>query len=177
MSAPKPDDGRSTSLFVDDRELRRRVAPHLGWDNFRAAIRLMELQGLPKIDRLWRGRYWPAVRAWFDQQNGLTQRPPESSPDSDLMPNLSPRDGYVYFAILGERIKIGYTTDWRQRLSSLQTGSPDQIHFLAVIRGERQTERDFHERFSHLRQSGEWFEAAPELREFIRALPEEERVR
>src|SRR5690348_2496685 len=32
------------ALFVDDRELRRRLAPQIGWDSFRAVIRELELR-------------------------------------------------------------------------------------------------------------------------------------
>ena len=30
---------------------------------------LLEARGLPKVDQLMGGRYWPAVRAFFDHQN------------------------------------------------------------------------------------------------------------
>jgi hypothetical protein len=67
------------SLFVDDRELRRRINPKLGWDRFRAAVRDAEKQrspnGLvfPKINALWGGRYWPAVKLWLDDDAGVTE--------------------------------------------------------------------------------------------------------
>ncbi len=62
----KPDD----ALFVQDRELHRRINPQLGWDRFRAALRNAELQGFPKVHRTWGGRYVPAVKAWFDKHVG-----------------------------------------------------------------------------------------------------------
>jgi hypothetical protein len=66
------------SLYIDDRELRRRINPTLGWDRFRAAVRKAEAtpsrhSGLvfPKVSALWGGRYWPAAKAWFDDENGV----------------------------------------------------------------------------------------------------------
>jgi hypothetical protein len=59
------------ALFVDDRELHRRMAPHVGFDTFRAAIRAYENKGFPKATTAFRGRYWPAVQAWLDVENGL----------------------------------------------------------------------------------------------------------
>ena len=56
-------------LFVTDDELRQRIAPHLGRDRFRAALKACEDADplFPRIHSLWRGRYWPAVRAWLDR--------------------------------------------------------------------------------------------------------------
>jgi len=59
-------------LFVDDEELRRRIAPQIGKDRFRAAIRSLEhSNGFPLTHKLWKGRYWPAVQAWLDQDQGV----------------------------------------------------------------------------------------------------------
>lgn len=59
------------ALYIDDRELRRRINPKLGWDRFRAAVREAETRGFPRIRALWGGRYWPAVKAWLDDDNGV----------------------------------------------------------------------------------------------------------
>jgi hypothetical protein len=68
---PKPDDAAATAaLFLQDRELRQRINPKLGWDRFQAAIRYAESLGFPKIHRLWGGRYWPAVKEWLDKHAG-----------------------------------------------------------------------------------------------------------
>jgi hypothetical protein len=61
------------ALFVDEDELRRRINPKMGRDPFHAAVREAEQHGFPKIHRLWRGRYWPAVQAWLDSDNGLAK--------------------------------------------------------------------------------------------------------
>jgi hypothetical protein len=61
------------ALFVKDDELHQRIAPHLGRDRFRAALKECERADplFPKIHSLWRGRYWPAVRAWLDHDQGV----------------------------------------------------------------------------------------------------------
>lgn len=64
----------ATALFVDDRELRRRINPNLGWDRFRAALRECEKRtspgGLvfPRLSALWGGRYYPGVVAYLDDE-------------------------------------------------------------------------------------------------------------
>ena len=56
------------ALFVTDDGLHQRIAPHLGRDQFRAALKYCERYLLfPRIHPLWRGRYWPSVRAWLDR--------------------------------------------------------------------------------------------------------------
>jgi hypothetical protein len=61
------------ALFVTEEGLHQRIAPHLGRDRFRAALKDCERDLLfPRIHTLWRGRYWPAVRAWLDRNQGVS---------------------------------------------------------------------------------------------------------
>ena len=64
-------------------------------------------------------------------------------------------------------IKIGRSVDPESRLRALQTASPDKLTLLKAIPEQVVSESELHERFSHLRRQGEWFEAADEIREFI----------
>ena len=79
-----------------------------------------------------------------------------------------PRDraGVVYFIQFGDRIKIGFTSDLKRRMQVLPH---DKV--LAVIAGTMTDERRCHEKFAHLRLTGEWFSAGPELLKFINKLP------
>jgi hypothetical protein len=66
-------------------------------------------------------------------------------------------------------IKIGrskYTAEFRR--DCLQVGSPDILVILKTVLGEKEPE--YHKKFAHLRQHGEWFTPAPELLEFIKSL-------
>jgi hypothetical protein len=68
MTAP-----REANLFVDDDELHMLINPKMPKDRFRAALKALEDRhsDFPRIHALFRGRYWPAVRAWFDDENGI----------------------------------------------------------------------------------------------------------
>jgi hypothetical protein len=79
--------------------------------------------------------------------------------------------GVVYF-VRGVRsglIKIGFTTNLKNRLSGLRTGA-GEIELLATIPGDRLIERAMHHRFSALRQFGEWFSPEVEIMEYISAV-------
>lgn len=74
----------------------------------------------------------------------------------------------VYFARAGDRIKIGWSRQVASRLAHLQTGNATPIELLGVLPGARSKERELHDRFADARVAGEWFEATPELLDFIR---------
>jgi hypothetical protein len=74
--------------------------------------------------------------------------------------------GHVYFIQLGNRIKIGHSIDVRRRLTEVPH---EQV--LATVPGSPRDEARCHAAFKHLRTSGEWFRAEPDLLEFIADLP------
>lgn len=58
-------------LFVTDAQLHNELAPKLGKDAFAAAIKALEREGFPPKIALFRGRYFPAVKAWLDVKYGV----------------------------------------------------------------------------------------------------------
>jgi hypothetical protein len=69
-----------------------------------------------------------------------------------------PRPGYVYFIRFGDRVKIGYTTDFARRRTELPHDA-----VLGVIPGTLDDEAAWHRLFADLRIKGEWFHADREL--------------
>lgn len=55
-------------LFADEKSLSDAVLGRGRYTEWRAIIPLLERRGLPKIDALMGGRYWPAVKAFFDRE-------------------------------------------------------------------------------------------------------------
>lgn len=84
---------------------------------------------------------------------------------------------FVYFIKAGRKIKIGYATDPVRRLHRIRSGTSgagapvgldtSRAKILATIEGDRLREGELHRQFKHLRVSGEWFHATPELVSFI----------
>lgn len=61
---------RDDGLFPSEAEIARRLSQTP--QEWAAKARLLERDGLPRIDPLMGGRYWPAVRAYFQTRHGLT---------------------------------------------------------------------------------------------------------
>lgn len=77
-------------------------------------------------------------------------------PDDDLAP---PRIDIVYYLRHGDRVKIGTTTNPRQRFAAIW-----HEELLAIERGDRHRERARHEQFAQDRLGrSEWFAASPVL--------------
>lgn len=77
VTTPSPEtlEREKDKLYVTDAELIRRI----GLPEKEGARLIKEMDakhritGFPQKSKLWAGRrYMPAVRAWFDHQNGLT---------------------------------------------------------------------------------------------------------
>lgn len=84
--------------------------------------------------------------------------------------NSTSKIRFVYFIQTGESgpIKIGRTQNPKQRLQCLQTHSAFPLRLLTIALDQDETnESVLHERFSHLRQDGEWFSPGPDLLSFI----------
>lgn len=80
------------------------------------------------------------------------------------------RDGetYIYFLRAGGFVKIGYSGNWKNRMSGMQVGSPYTIVPLLVLIGGSKDEKKLHSRFraSHFR--GEWFHLTSSIQQFIK---------
>jgi len=67
-----------------------------------------------------------------------------------------------------QHIKIGFTKGYgKDRLRELQTGCLGQLILLLEIRGSKQDETAWHDRFEAVRERGEWFRPVPELLQAI----------
>lgn len=72
----------------------------------------------------------------------------------------------IYFvqAESGGQVKIGYSRKLPNRLSALQMARPDRLVNLRTIEhGGPFAESWLHDRYAHLRRSGEWFEFCPTM--------------
>jgi hypothetical protein len=71
----------------------------------------------------------------------------------------------IYFAEMGDWIKIGYTAGKpARRIAQLQTGQPQRIKLLGTIPGDMDAESSLHQEFRDYRVGGEWFEKSERLK-------------
>lgn len=76
--------------------------------------------------------------------------------------NTKHQAGHVYFMLIEDLIKIGFSTDVERRAKALRA---DEV--LAKMPGTRQLERQLHARFGPFWVEGEYYKPAPELLAYI----------
>jgi len=71
----------------------------------------------------------------------------------------------VYFARAGKDglVKIGFSTNVGNRITTIQNGCPSTLKIIRNIDAERHTEKWLHRHFKHLHKRGEWFEYSDEM--------------
>lgn len=79
--------------------------------------------------------------------------------------NTKDTPGVVYFARFGELVKIGFTTNLRQRMAAIR---PDEL--LATTPGTMRDEEAMHHRFGDAWSRGELFRPTGRLMSFIDTL-------
>lgn len=61
---------KADGLFPCEEEVARRLSQTI--EEWRAKAIVLERHGLPRIDPVMGGRYWPAVEAWWNHRYGLS---------------------------------------------------------------------------------------------------------
>ena len=80
--------------------------------------------------------------------------------------------GFLYFVEdpASDAVKIGWTVNSvRRRLSQLQTGNPNPLNLLGIIKGPKKLEDEWQDKFSASFIRGDWFNDSKELRAAISA--------
>ena len=82
----------------------------------------------------------------------------------------SSKTKFIYFILNKENnaVKIGRAKDVEKRLKSLQTANCQELTLIKTIRVNgnkeaRELEKNLHQKYNHLKLSGEWFKMSEEL--------------
>jgi hypothetical protein len=75
-------------------------------------------------------------------------------------PLPAPKGEFVYFLRVGDRIKIGRSTNPGNRVSALRSSVPARIESFIVVRGSPADEKRLHVFLRRFRTNGEWFKAS-----------------
>ncbi len=93
-------------------------------------------------------------------------RPARPAPKEKMCPRDLPQ-GYVYFFKAGNHVKIGFSINPKDRMHSIQTGSPVRGIMVKFVPGTARTEQSFHKRFAEYRLKGEWFDLRGTLTKYL----------
>ncbi len=65
----RPPSTRNQGLFPSEAEIARRLSQTP--PEWSARAKILERDGLPRVDPIMNGRFWPAVQAFFGRRYGL----------------------------------------------------------------------------------------------------------
>jgi hypothetical protein len=74
---------------------------------------------------------------------------------------------YFLYSESQKALKVGTTRDIKNRLAGLQTGAPEPLYLLGVMKGDAHIERLIHKKFEGIRMRGEWFRLTDDLVDFV----------
>lgn len=74
----------------------------------------------------------------------------------------------IYFVRCNQFVKIGYSSEPKERVWTLQTATPYKINILFFMPGDRWLEKDLHNRFGEYQHKGEWYKPEGRLLTFIK---------
>jgi hypothetical protein len=95
-------------------------------------------------------------------------RTPARIRQADVARTIRAGDTFIYFLRAGEFVKIGQSNRWKDRMATMQTGSPYTIVPLLVLIDEPALEKKLHSRFRADHFRGEWFHMGPAIVAFIK---------
>jgi hypothetical protein len=75
---------------------------------------------------------------------------------------------FIYFVRSGEFIKIGQSRRWKQRVETMQVGSPHTLIVLLILKAEPKLESKLHNWFRTDHFRGEWFHSGPAILAYIK---------
>jgi len=94
--------------------------------------------------------------------------------DTEPPPKVKKRaldvEGLIYFItceLPDFPIKVGWSSDFKVRLSGLQMGLPYKLKVLLTMEGSLEYEQSLHIAFNEYRMEGEWFRRGQKLMDFI----------
>jgi hypothetical protein len=85
------------------------------------------------------------------------------------IPIDNPLQGYIYVVANTEYgfCKIGYSTNPKERLLSIQTGCPFALYIQSTFKGTIETEKALHKKYRKYKSNGEWFFIEGELQKAL----------
>lgn len=89
----------------------------------------------------------------------------------EILREANETSSFVYFIRSNKLVKIGYTRDVKQRLTTLKIGNHEKLELLFSLRGGLKLEDYFHSLFSKDHARGEWFKFSDRIRYFLSAKP------
>ena len=109
----------------------------------------------------------PGSREFMQSYAAATSAPPKPK---KIRPSVT--EGQIYYLSVGDYIKIGFTSNWKQRAKAYRTHTGWAPQVLAMHSGTVHDEKRLHQQFAFARakETREYFARCPELDDHIQNL-------
>jgi len=77
------------------------------------------------------------------------------------------RPGHIYFILVGDFIKIGWSSNFSKRIWHMRTAFPQEPKLIGILAGTQRQERIVQRHFADCRARGEWFKRDQKLLAYI----------
>lgn len=101
------------------------------------------------------------------EASNLTEVLPRLRLGREELTELLEAPSHVYFIYSGGFLKIGFSTNWRERVDGVCQGCVHPAEMVLVMPGDRSMEAEYHALFHEYRFDREWFRCEGKVREFL----------
>jgi hypothetical protein len=107
---------------------------------------------------------WVIAMTWNKRWQQHRTEHGAKTPNADVLPA---HHGYVYFLVVGDKVKIGFSTNPFARAQGIKGALSDRIELLVAVRGTFADEKRLHQNLCACRITGEWFVLSARVRRLM----------
>ncbi len=117
-----------------------------------------------------------ALTFFVCSEKGLIPPYHEFHPYAKVKPKKKMPAVYLIADVANNVCKIGYSTNVKKRIKTLQTSYPHQLTIISAIHGDKLLEEQLHNLFSQYRLKGEWFILSEDIAEYFQDINAVEQI-
>lgn len=141
------------------------LATHIDIKDVKKALKLLDNEGIIILEK--HKSLCCVTFVGYDEEGGFK---PQEKDIKGFVEDKKYKQEHLYLIknTTNSAVKIGKSCNPTKRLKQLQTSCPDKLELISVLKYQGRREKEFHEKFSNLRLSGEWFKDDGSILEYYR---------
>lgn len=127
-------------------------------ENFRDSFKKIKR---PRGDNAVRGKLIKDGR-FIPEQKDLPKKEEKPTEKSQAK-----KESFVYFVKCESFVKIGISSNLKERINKIKTNTPFEVEVIALFSGSELLESTLHALFSQFKQKNEWFFFSDEIKKYL----------